>query len=819
VSDIRVQNRLLLPQRQALDLAAVAKTMASVDLSGLYPQNELWEITVVRGQSRYDVRNAVGGKMAKVPAVGPAANRLVVGQVAVVGYYDRDRRRPYIKAAGGFANWGRLGVTILDWVHSFANPGLTRAAAIASDFPGFGTSDTENLWDYTGQMPLLLARYTHTSLGPCFVVAYIGSGEVKAELRSTSGTLLASETVASISEDSPSGDFARNHQGAVYPTNDRLLIVSQFEQPNLSKTAYRKILGGDAAEGLTSDRKWLCSNFLNDVIFRGDYRKVWDLSQSSTYPTVPDTITFTASGAVKSMEVWKGGDSVGTVDANSANSSGRARVVPLDTTTDSAWAISPEQNRAAALVGLGIGLAITDAQDVAMAYGFAPASVINPSGSGTCFPGNYDGLFRTLEACVILVNLATASSTSILLEQSSHSSPAADSALTSAWSSYVQANPTGGFAAPGGGITYTWSGQPAARSIATNLWNNTLPLYDSTMTPDYCIDVRPIGLPLASRVSVGATAGADVRQIFHWESPPSTTRAGTVEHDSVTYAAWLHPHSYLGAGGIGESNSLVIRNAGGDSVDGGGIPYYDWLNYYMPQQWRHWKRKLVAIRDGAVFATADLTQYLKIRLTNPNTGSELESTESYGLPDNIWAVVPVGRLVIVILDRRHDNEPTGESVPWAVFLRRSDLTYLGEFQLYSGDTLESDVLEDPEDEFSPIRFAAGSLRWNYYTGPRLLQIRAATAANDGREWCVIGCRTEDRANSDAVVHRLIRLDFSPTDITASPSFFPVEWAETDDPSDLSFPINEEWDSAVIADNRLTWATNPSGDTIRIRTCN
>lgn len=130
MSDIRIQNRLLLPQRQALDLAAVAKTMAGVDLSGLYPQNELWEITVVRGQSRYDVRNAVGAKMSRVPAVGPAANRLQVGQVAIVGYYERDRRRPYIKAAGGFANWEQVQILLGIWQQAEGNCYLSQSGQV-----------------------------------------------------------------------------------------------------------------------------------------------------------------------------------------------------------------------------------------------------------------------------------------------------------------------------------------------------------------------------------------------------------------------------------------------------------------------------------------------------------------------------------------------------------------------------------------------------------------------------------------------------------------------------------------------------------------
>lgn len=107
MSDIRAELNLKIPDSGLpLDAIARAAQQAAAALAGKYPQSELWEITIAHAGSRYTVRNALGRVMAKVQAVGPAASRLKVGQLAMVGYYDRERQKPYIKAPGGSANWG-----------------------------------------------------------------------------------------------------------------------------------------------------------------------------------------------------------------------------------------------------------------------------------------------------------------------------------------------------------------------------------------------------------------------------------------------------------------------------------------------------------------------------------------------------------------------------------------------------------------------------------------------------------------------------------------------------------------------------------------
>lgn len=105
---IRIDLQLAVPTAPTPDLAAIAGAAmnGSRQIASRYPQSELWEITATWDRSRYSVRNAVGQTMAKVQAVGRGADTLRVGQVAQVCYYNRDRRKPYIKAGLGWTDWG-----------------------------------------------------------------------------------------------------------------------------------------------------------------------------------------------------------------------------------------------------------------------------------------------------------------------------------------------------------------------------------------------------------------------------------------------------------------------------------------------------------------------------------------------------------------------------------------------------------------------------------------------------------------------------------------------------------------------------------------
>lgn len=142
-----------LPTKPAMDMGAVANaTRASAAvLESVYPQSELWEITDTWDRSRYSVINALGETKSKVQAVGPAANRLKIGQVVVVGYYDRNRRKPYIKAPGGWAGWGDQTV-IGEWQQTEGNfylsqPGLAPDSmpTVFTDYLAMGSFSTSNL--------------------------------------------------------------------------------------------------------------------------------------------------------------------------------------------------------------------------------------------------------------------------------------------------------------------------------------------------------------------------------------------------------------------------------------------------------------------------------------------------------------------------------------------------------------------------------------------------------------------------------------------------------------------------------------------------
>lgn len=127
-----------MPQGSGLDGKAIGQALAAnaAQLAGNFPQSELWEILERHDRARYTVRNPLGRTMRKVQAVGPAANRLQVGQLAIVGYYDRDRRRPYIKAAGGFANWAAASPpSLTDWLYALGGSGLGRGIDMAAPDP------------------------------------------------------------------------------------------------------------------------------------------------------------------------------------------------------------------------------------------------------------------------------------------------------------------------------------------------------------------------------------------------------------------------------------------------------------------------------------------------------------------------------------------------------------------------------------------------------------------------------------------------------------------------------------------------------------
>lgn len=866
--------------RSMADTLKAAKTVADKQRWD-FPEIFFMTVSAVQSGGKFQLEAPWGGILDRVPCVDfRLTPYLKEGMTVAVRYSRVDRNECYIRNIGP-ARVGRpstdtnplpdpIGIT--DWIHSLSTPGLIRVAGKPSNFPDFG-SDPNQLWSFSGDRPLLVASYTHTSLGPCFVVVRRDGALLVATVIDPVGNELLTETIATGATGTVAGVFYRNNLGAIFPETDRLQIIADLRE-DFAINLHHKILNGPASASFVSARKWFCANFLDQATLRGDYRRVYQAAQSSPFPVVPDTITFSLAGDVRDIEVYQVGILTTTINPESVGTA-RAQILPVEQSPGSAWAIADVLEESPVFVGLGQGLSINDNQDVAAAYSFAPASVINPFGAPTCPPGNYTQQFRKTQAWALIVGL-DGGSTPILLEEVTHDSPPADATITGAWETWVQANPVGGFPAPFGGITYTWAGRAGPRTIQTSLFNNTIPIYTGSFNPDYLERKRPICFPLTSRVAPFTINPAGNRQLFAWEDAPvSGTQANSVSYGDTHLIAWLHPHSYLGAGGVGESNNIVVRNAPGDTTVMG-INYFDWLNYYVPQNWRHWKRKIVAIRNGAVVATADLTQYLNLKVSDPNNpSSELVSSNMYGVPDNIWAPLPAGRVVFVVADKRFENDLRKESVPWLYTLQKSNLAILSQVELFDQETLADDIREastfdpvyitdffvgdgiettftltgslfedwvyvqtdnlglfnhptlgpfvfsgmqiifdNPPDmgdniivefisEYNEILgdviFPADTLRWDHYAG-RPMQCRGAIRA-DEKEWLVVGMELRDRLNNLAVRHMLVLVDMD-NNMNLPPSVSHFTWDPGD--GDIKFPVGDEWDSVVIAGDRIYW---------------
>lgn len=65
-----------------------------------YPQFEFWSITKVRRVNFYDIGNPAGGSHEGVKSINREVSNLAEGETVLVGFYDVERRRPYIVARG-----------------------------------------------------------------------------------------------------------------------------------------------------------------------------------------------------------------------------------------------------------------------------------------------------------------------------------------------------------------------------------------------------------------------------------------------------------------------------------------------------------------------------------------------------------------------------------------------------------------------------------------------------------------------------------------------------------------------------------------------
>ena len=76
---------------------------AAANARAAAPDFEFWEVTSESG-GLYTIRRPTGERAAGVECITPKA-RFSAGDIVLVGFYNRDRRRPYIKGGAGKGSW------------------------------------------------------------------------------------------------------------------------------------------------------------------------------------------------------------------------------------------------------------------------------------------------------------------------------------------------------------------------------------------------------------------------------------------------------------------------------------------------------------------------------------------------------------------------------------------------------------------------------------------------------------------------------------------------------------------------------------------
>ena len=97
----QVLNFEVVVQRQSaseVDTSALMQSVLTTAKNGIGPEFELWTISKNYQNGKFDVEKS-GRTMRLVSALNPKAKSFLrVGDVVLVGFYQRDRQRPYIKA-------------------------------------------------------------------------------------------------------------------------------------------------------------------------------------------------------------------------------------------------------------------------------------------------------------------------------------------------------------------------------------------------------------------------------------------------------------------------------------------------------------------------------------------------------------------------------------------------------------------------------------------------------------------------------------------------------------------------------------------------
>lgn len=726
MSDIRIQNRLMLPQRQATDLAAVAKTMASVDLSGLYPQNELWEITVARGQSRYDVRNAVGAKMARVPAVGPAANRLLVGQVAIVGYYDRDRRRPYIKAAGGFTNWEAVVEQLIlgRWIQPESGQGLAYFAvsnivdpdAASSTLFGEGAANASQYLGITvdvdgyATFAQMIRNAGNTAWEKMRLIDMLPITGPEDPAYSFTECATSISPVITISGDTfISGD--RDFTLIVIPSlgrpEDRQLFRrngNRFEEIFLLDLEDQGLYSVSV-----SPRGYLA---IPGYAYHGiDTYRIFDPFGSSTveYSDISTDYSHKVN-AWQTKSVVTSQPKLWSLDVGEALGYPRKKVFSVSGFLSRMPGSSDGRTFVTWVSGYPM---IADSELIPFLLGYR---IINTG--APLYYGFRDDICRELKACIVGVSAATGAIDWTHEITATAALPVVDSGMLANFESYL--GTLSGFDL-GDDAAATYGG------MATNLGhlsNGTAPFttptneHEPAEYPDYEIFCRAgiVGLPYAANDTIARYVLGVLDTLSTFGSYVTAESASyDIEQNPKLYGdefgnyyfAYLVPETYLTPGQCGHivesrfadwKGALVeVRDYPGDNL------------YHRPGMANCYRRHIRKISStGSLLASAEivqeqtanwaeLTHLLNLSLEPGTDVLSGESSDGWPLGDNLWSLFPCGRVVFVLLDY-HDLGPTYNPATVLEIRSAEDLSVLHTISLRTSDDVTTDDVLDEAEE-------------------------------------------------------------------------------------------------------------------------
>lgn len=793
MSDIRAQLNL----RQfelGLPLGAIAQAgqAAAASLAGKYPQFELWEILEKYDGARYTVRNPIGRIMRKVPAVGPAADRLSVGQVVFVGYYDRDRHKPYIKSAGGYATWDlpEEALVLALWAQPEASCGLAYFAA-------------SNIVDPDGSSTTIFGD------GAVNGSAYFGI-TVSATGLATFAQMVPNEA---------------NTAWAKMRLIDLNLVATITDQPytftecDISSSPALSVTGDTFLSG---DRKFTLVINPGIVSFPGDrqiFRRHRDRFEQITLTNL-DTLTLNAASVSPlgylAMPAYAkhGADSYGahimaanTTEYSDVTMTAEHKVsgwqtkttvtaVPRAWSVDSAEAIGysrrvvftnlgsyrmPVSLDGRSLVSWASTSKVMDRTELdPVLLGYPPIT----SGADVFYSFRLD-ISRELKAGLIGLSGVDGSASWSHIITATASQAVQDEGMLVPIEDYFGTLSGLDF---GDNASAVYAGRASNLGLNNDQFQPFASFWMGTSVayPDYgyFTGAAIFGLPKpalsgddgANKTKPFYVIGAlDTLGVFggYITANPST---GDIQQDPRLfgdefgnfYLAYLVPVTYLTPGGCGVVEETRYGEWKGSlvgAIDGNNL-------YHVPGMINCYRRYIRKVSStGALLASVEIEQEytaswraLKHLINQAlEAGPDVlssDSTDPWPLADNIWSLHPCGNVVFCFVDY-HDLGPTYSPATKLEIRAAADLSLLHTIELRTADdVIASDVL----DEFSQVAYYAGDRRYQVQG----LSLHIRTGKKDLGEWALIWVTQTDVTDA-STSSRMILVEMVAGDIYATPT--------------------------------------------------